>query len=81
MKSLGVHMSKDQAKKQLEKVDKDGSGEIDHQEFLGLMAGIIVNRDFESEMKKVFRVYDNDDNGLISKKNLYECAEELDMQD
>ena len=31
-------------------------------------------------MRKVFRCYDNDDDGKISHKNIWECAENLDME-
>lgn len=31
-------------------------------------------------MVKVFRCYDNDDDGEISKKNIYESADLLDME-
>ena len=31
-------------------------------------------------MRKVFRCYDNDDDGQISAKNLRECADVLDMR-
>ena len=34
----------------------------------------------EEEMWKVFRCYDNDDDGEISEKNLRECAEVLEME-
>ena len=60
------------------KVDKDGSGAIDKQEFTGLMAEILSKRNLEEEIRKVFRCYDNDDDGKISKKNLMECADVLD---
>ena len=63
------------------KVDKDGSGAIDREEFLGLMANIITKRDEVAELTKVFRMYDNDDDGEISQKNIWECADQLEMED
>ena len=62
------------------RVDKHGSGAIDRQEFTGLMAEILSKRNQEEELRKVFRCYDNDDDGQISKKNLMECADVLDMR-
>lgn len=59
------------------KVDKDGSGAIDNDEFMALMAEQIENRDQEEELRKVFRIYDDDDNGLISGENLKRCADDL----
>jgi len=48
------------------KVDKDGSGAIDKDEFMALMAEQIESRNQEEELRKVFRIYDDDDNGLIT---------------
>ena len=48
------------------KVDKDGSGAIDKEEFMSLMAEQIESRNQTEEMSKVFRIYDDDDNGSIS---------------
>jgi len=45
------------------RIDVDGSGCIDRKEFIGLMAAILSKRDMEEEIKKVFRCYDNDDDG------------------
>ena len=81
MKALGIFLRKDEVKQYMLKVDKDGSGFIDADEFRGLMAEIISKRDDKEEIKKVFRMYDNDDDGRISSKNLIECAEVLDMED
>ena len=54
----------------MNKVDKDGSGEIELLEFLALMTEVMYKRDQKEEMKKVFRCYDNDDDGQISVENL-----------
>ena len=60
------------------KVDKDGSGAIDQDEFMALMAEQIENRDQQLELQKVFRIYDDDDNGLISNENLMRCSKDLE---
>ena len=60
------------------KVDKDGSGAIDQDEFTALMAEQIENRDQYQELAKTFRIYDDDDVGLISTKNLTRCSKDLD---
>ena len=59
------------------KVDKDGSGAIDREEFMSLMAEQIESRNQSEEMSKVFRIYDDDDNGSISAENLKRCAKDL----
>ena len=63
------------------RVDKDGSGSVDRTEFTDLMAEILSKRNLEEEIRKVFRCYDNDDDGEISKKNIMECADVLDLSE
>lgn len=60
------------------KVDKDGSGAIDQEEFTALMAEQIENRDQYQELSKTYRIYDDDDNGLISHSNLLRCGKDLE---
>ena len=38
MKALGIYMNKDQSKEMMDKADKDGSGTIEMDEFMALMA-------------------------------------------
>lgn len=78
MKALGIFLKKDEVKSTMTRVDKDGSGTIDQLEFTALMAEQIGYRNEEEELKKVFRVYDDDDNGLIQADNLQKCADDLD---
>ena len=77
MKALGIYLKKDEVKAKMTKADKDGSGAIDEIEFLALMAEQIESRNQEEELRKVFRIYDDDDNGLISKDNIQRCAKDL----
>jgi len=60
----------------MRKVDKDGSGAIDKDEFTSLMAEQLEIRDQEKEISKVFRIYDDDDSGLITHTNLIYCAKD-----
>ena len=45
LKALGIFMKRDEMKQVMTKVDKDGSGAIDQEEFTALMAEQIENRD------------------------------------
>ena len=78
MKALGVFLKKEEVRETMRKVDKDGSGAIDKDEFRALMAEQIEMRDQEKELKKVFRIFDDDDNGLITGENLIRCSKELE---
>ena len=57
--------------------DKDGSGDINLVEFKTLMAGMIKERPVKDELTKVFRIYDDDDNGFIEFVNLRNVADTL----
>lgn len=65
----------------MQKVDKDGSGAIDREEFMILMAEQIEERNQEEELRKVFRMYDDDDEHLISDKNLRRVMDDLNLCD
>ena len=77
MKALGIYLKKDAVKEMMKKVDKDGSGTIELDEFMALMAEKISERNPEEELKKAFRIYDDDDSGGISFDNLKKVALEL----
>lgn len=44
------------------------------------MALLIDKRDQEVELRKVFRVYDDDDNGMITSENLWKSAAYLGVK-
>jgi Ca2+-binding EF-hand superfamily protein len=47
------------------KIDNDNNGFIDEDEFRILMTEKIKERNQEDELRKAFRIYDQDDTGLI----------------
>ena len=49
----------------MERVDRDRSGLIEKSEFVAMMAELLNQRNEFIEFKKVFRMYDNDDDGFI----------------
>jgi centrin-1 len=58
-------------------IDKDGSGTIDFDEFLQMMTAKMGERDSREEIMKAFRLFDDDETGKISFKNLKRVAKEL----
>ncbi|KAH7387088.1 hypothetical protein KP509_16G004400 [Ceratopteris richardii] len=58
-------------------IDKDGSGTIDFEEFLQMMTTKMGERDTKEEIRKAFKLFDDDETGKISFKNLKRVAKEL----
>ena len=61
----------------IQDVDKDGSGTIDFDEFLSMMTVKMGQRDSKEEMVKAFRLFDDDETGRISFKNLKRVSKDL----
>ena len=51
-------------------VDKDKDGDINYNEFLDLMWNKIIQNDSEEEILEVFKVFDRDNNGYVSKDDI-----------
>ena len=77
MRALGFEPKREEIKKLISEVDKDGTGVIDFPEFLDMMTAKMVERDPREEMLKAFRLFDDDESGKISFKNLKRVAKEL----
>ncbi|KAL7432454.1 hypothetical protein ACHAXM_003096 [Skeletonema potamos] len=77
MRALGFDVSRDELRKLVAQVDKDGSGVIDFKEFLQMMTSKMADRDSREEMIKAFRLFDDDETGKISFRNLKRVAMEL----
>ncbi len=59
-------------------VDTDGNGFIEYEEFRTLMKDHIKNRNREEELRRAFRIYDDDDTGLIEFRDLRRVANEIE---
>ncbi|CAE8607997.1 unnamed protein product [Polarella glacialis] len=77
MRALGFEPKKEEIQKMISDVDDDGSGTIGYEEFLKMMTHKILNRDPKDEILKAFRLFDDDETGKISFKNLKRVAKEL----
>merc|ERR1719231_2089604 len=58
-------------------VDEDGSGMIDFDEFLDMMTAKMSDKDTKEDIAKVFELYDDDNTGKISLRNMKRVAKEL----
>ena len=77
MRALGFEPKREEIKKMIADVDKDGSGVIDFPEFLDMMTQKMAERDPREEMLKAFRLFDDEQDGKITFKNLKRVAKEL----
>jgi centrin-1 len=83
MRALGFEPKKEEVRKMIADIDRNGSGTIDFEEFLTMMTVKMGERDSKEEMIKAFRLFDDDETGRITFKNLKRVAKELgeDMTD
>ena len=77
MRALGFEPKKEEIKKMISDIDKDGSGTIDFSEFLEMMTAKMSEKDSREEILKAFRLFDDDETGKISFKNLKRVAKEV----
>ncbi|XP_037051431.1 caltractin-like isoform X2 [Bradysia coprophila] len=77
IRALGFEPKKEDIKKMVADVDKEGTGKISYADFLQLMTMKMTEKDSNEEILKAFRLFDDDDTGTISFKNLKRVAKEL----
>ncbi|KAL3782076.1 hypothetical protein ACHAW5_000697 [Stephanodiscus triporus] len=75
--ALGFEPDKEEIRKLISQVDRDGSGTVNFSEFLTMMTTKMGERDSTEEMIKAFRLFDDDETGKISFRNLKRVAMEL----
>lgn len=80
MRALGFEPRKEEIRKMVADVDKDHgnkSGQLSFEAFLNLMAAKMGEKDSKEEILKAFKLFDDDDTGKISFRNLKRVAKEL----
>ncbi|XP_022906299.2 uncharacterized protein [Onthophagus taurus] len=77
IRALGFEPRKEEIKKMIAEIDKDGTGKISFNDFLDLMTIKMAEKDSKEEILKAFRLFDDDETGKISFKNLKRVAKEL----
>ena len=77
MNSLGLETRNQTIYQMISDLDADGSGSIEFREFLDLMTARMSDRDTKEDIKKVFRIFDESNQGFITKKSLMRVAKEL----
>eukprot|EP00158_Paraphelidium_tribonemae_P001426 Partr_v1_DN24396_c0_g2_i4_m31734 putative centrin, EF-hand protein len=77
MRALGFEMKKAEVLKLLKDHDTDGRGLMEFDDFNRIMTQKILERDPVEEIKKAFRLFDDDSSGKINLKKLRRVAKEL----
>ncbi|XP_012507565.1 PREDICTED: centrin-1 [Propithecus coquereli] len=77
MRALGFEPRKEEMKKMIADVDKEGTGKISFNDFLAVMTQKMAEKDTKEEILKAFKLFDDDETGKISFKNLKRVANEL----
>ena len=66
MRALGFEPKKEEIKKMISDIDKDGSGMIDFNEFLDMMTAKMVRRALLSRYSSAFAVVGGAETGLVT---------------
>ena len=77
MQSLGFEAKNQTVFQMISDLDKNSKGSIDFEEFLDMMTARISDKDTREDINKVFRLFDEDNTGSISVKNLRKIVKEL----
>ena len=77
MQSLGFEAKNQTIYQMITDLDKNKSGNIDFEEFLDMMTARMSDKDTREDVTKVFRLFDDDNTGKVSLKNLKRVAREL----
>ncbi|KAI0985931.1 hypothetical protein GJ496_001014 [Pomphorhynchus laevis] len=78
MKNLGHNLKYEELQECIEVVDEDGSGSVDWEEFLALMAKKTQENEDEQELREAFRVFDKHNRGVIDVADLKLIFKALD---
>ena len=79
LKNLGIDAKNQTLANMMADLDKDGSGQIDFEEFIDMMTAKMSDRDTREDLEKVFRLFlgDDDKADKITIKHLKRVAREL----
>jgi len=77
MRALGFEIKKEEMKRVLADIDKQVTSQITHDEFVTVMSTRMGDRDSKEEIMKVFKLFDEDNSGYITFRNLKRICQEL----
>jgi len=74
---LGFELKKDEIKSIFDDLDKDLNSEVTLEEFVKMMSPRMGDRDSREEIEKVFKLFDEDNTGYITFRNLKKICNDL----
>jgi centrin-3 len=77
MRALGFDVKKAEVLKLMKDYDRNETGQVSYADFVDIMTQKIADRDPEEEIRKAFSLFDDDQTGTISLKNLRRVSREL----
>jgi len=77
MRALGFDLKKAEVLKTLRDHDKTGHGLLEYDDFAKIMTERILARDPMDEIRRAFQLFDDDNTGKISIRNLRRVAKEI----
>ncbi|KAL0233484.1 hypothetical protein PCE1_001999 [Barthelona sp. PCE] len=77
LRALGIEVNKNEIKRLISEIDPSNSGVISFEGFLSVMSLKLSERDSRQEMAKAFRLFDTENSGAITFKDLKRTAYEL----
>jgi len=77
MRALGFDAKKQDLLKYIEQYDREDTGRINFQDFNEILSQQMLDRDPDEEIFKAFSLFDDDNTGKITLKNLRRVAREL----
>ncbi|KXS10705.1 EF-hand [Gonapodya prolifera JEL478] len=80
MRALGFDVKKAEVLRILRDVDREGQNMISYDDFVKLMTERILARDPVEEIRRAFKLFDDDGTGKISLRNLRRVAKEIGEQ-
>jgi centrin-3 len=77
MRALGFEVKKQEVLSLMQEYDRKETGQISYDDFVDIMSIKMAERDPEEEIRKAFALFDEDQTGRITLKNLRKVAREL----
>merc|ERR1712236_65688 len=77
LRAMGQNPTEDELLNLVLEVDVDGNGTIEFEEFLSMMKMKASEVDEEAELREAFKIFDRDNDGFISMKELKKVASML----